>query len=147
MELSVKQSFPNRKSIPFLLFRELANRLAEPFPLSNHSCELTVAQSLLQSLPEGAWSVLPFLLPATPRIWWRMLMLPGSCLAKHTLPAHTVPPNTHTHCPEVQRFLWCPKPYPVIMRSSWIKADYHTVGTGLHVTNALRNPFYQIMFS
>ena len=54
VELSVKQSFPNRKSIPFLLFRELANRLAEPFPLSNYSRELTVAQSLLQSLPEGA---------------------------------------------------------------------------------------------
>lgn len=101
MELSVKQSFPNRKSIPFLLFRELANRLAEPFPLSNHSRELTVAQSLLQNLPEGAWSVLPFLLPVTPRIWWRMLMLLGSCLANtHFQPTLCLP----THTPIVQRF-------------------------------------------
>jgi len=147
VELSVKQSFQERKSIPFLLCRELAKRLTEPLPLSNHNLELTVAQSLLQSLPEGTWSVLPFLLPASPKIWWRLLMLPGSCLAKDTLTAYTMPPNTHTSCPAVQRFLWCPNPYPVILRSSWIKADYHTACTGLHLTSALRNPFYQIMFS
>lgn len=121
------QSFQKRKSIPLLLFRELAKRLAEPLPLSNRNLELTVAQSLLQSLPEGTWSVLPFLLPATPRIWWRLLMLPGSCLAKHALTAYTVLPSTHTNCPEVQRFLWCPNPYPDILRSSWIKAGYHSL--------------------
>ena len=63
LELSMKQRLQKRKSIPPLLRSELANRVTEPLPLSNHKLELTVAQSLLQILPEGTCSVLPFLDP------------------------------------------------------------------------------------
>lgn len=63
LELSVKQRLQTSKSIPPLIRSELANRLTEPLPLSNHKLELTVAQSLLQIFPEGTCSVLPFLDP------------------------------------------------------------------------------------
>lgn len=104
------------------------NWLRGPLLLSHHNPELTVIQELLQSLPEGTWSVLPFLDP----LWEsdEALAISFWLPRKQYIYNHAQSPTPFSHTYQLsggsQIFLIAQTPALDALRSPWIRADHHT---------------------
>lgn len=113
--------------------------LREPLPVSHHNPGLTVLQKLVQSLPEGTCSALPFLGPlcesdkALAISFW----LPRKKYTYNHAQSPTPFPHTHQLSGGLQIFLIARTSTLDALRSSWIRADHHTAGPGRRLTGAL----------